>query len=162
MSQTHQLSQPVGGAAQPGMSQDVTRPGQHVQQKRAMDIAAIESLTSIFSKSVPRTLQGSKAWPAYSAEVCHTHSRNRRPGQHIQQKCATETAGIASLAIIFSRSVPRTLQESKAWPAHSAEVCHRHSRNRRPGQHIQQKCATDIAEIEGLANIFSGSVPQTS
>ena len=152
--------------------------GRHIQQKRATDIPGIEDLASIFSRSVPRTLQGSKAWPgysskvcherfrnrawpAYSAEVCHRRSKNGRPGQHIRQKCATDIAGIESLTIIFSRSVPRTLHESEACPLFRADVCHRHPRNRRPGPHIQQKGATYIPGIESLASIFSRSVPQT-
>ena len=177
--QTHQTCRtPINFHSLSKKLRSLHKAGRHIQQKCAADIPGIEDLASIFSRSVPRTLQGSKAWPAYSskvcherfrnrawpaysAEVCHRRSKNGGPGQHIRQKCATDIAGIESLTIIFSRSMPQTLQESKAWPAYSADVCHRHPRNRRPGQHILQKCATDIPGIESLASIFSRSVPRT-
>ena len=134
--QTHQTCRtPINFHSLSKKLRSLHKAGRHIQQKRATDTPGIEDLASIFSRSVPRTLQGSKAWPAYSskvcherfrnrawpaysAEVCHRRSKNGRPGQHIRQKCATDTAGIESLTIIFSRSVPRTLHESEACPSY--------------------------------------------
>ena len=125
----------------------------------------IEGLVSIFSRSVPQTSRETKAWPAYSAEVCHRHPKNWRPGQHIRQKCATNIPRIESLASIFSRSVPQTFQKSKAWrrtgsvaqtleectalAACSPAVSHKRPRNMQRGQHMHQKAQPHIAGIRG-------------
>ena len=115
------------------LASKLTRPVAHPSTFTACrrSCAAFTRLAGIFSRSVPQTLQGLKTWLAYSAEVCHEPCRDRRPGQHILQKCATNVSGIGGgqhiqqksatdaprmegLASILGRSVPRTLQASKA------------------------------------------------
>ena len=115
------------------LASKLTRPVAHPSTFTACrrSCAAFTRLAGIFSRSEPQTFQGLKTWLAYSAEVCHEPCRDRRPGQHILQKCATNVSGIGpgqhiqqksatdaprmeGLASIFGRSVPRTLQASKA------------------------------------------------
>ena len=119
-----------------------------------------------------------KAWSAYSAEVCHRHPGKRKPGQHIQQKCATDIQRIGGLASILGRSVPQTSRELKAWPAYSAVVCHRHSRKRKPGgapgvsprrwrnaqpwQRVHQRCRTDVRGICNVVSICTRRLSHTS
>ena len=110
--------------------------------------------------------------------MCHRHPGKRKPGQHIQQKCATDIQRIESLASIFNRSVPQTSRELKAWRAYPAVVCHRHSRNRRPGgapglsprrwrnaqpwQRVHQKCRTNVRGLCNLVSICTRRLSHTS
>ena len=91
-----------------------TRPGQHIQQRSHADIRGIQGLASISSRNAIQTLEEYKAWPEYQAEASPRHWRNTMPGQHIQQRCHPDIAGIPGLASISSRCFTQTSEIYKA------------------------------------------------
>ena len=84
-----------------------TRPGQHIQHRFSQDIGGIQSLASISSIGVPRTLEEYKAWPAYPAEVSTRHRRNIRPAADFVKAPVTADAHAAPRARRARRGAKR-------------------------------------------------------
>ena len=63
----------------------------HIQEKCGTEAPGIHDMASMFSRSVAQRFQKSMAWPAYSAEVWPRDPRNPWHGQHVQEKCDTES-----------------------------------------------------------------------